>query len=117
MHYNYSEYWICNKGRPVMDNKRNLIAAAAYITWVGFLIALVAGDRSDRLIAHHMNQALVLNIASIVGGVLRVIPLIGSMASNIVALALLVLCIMGIARALRGSAEPLPFIGDIHLIG
>ena len=59
----------------------------------------------------------ILNIASIVGGVLRVIPLIGGMASNIVSLALLVLCIMGIARALRGSAEPLPVIGDIHLIG
>lgn len=100
-----------------MSNSRNLFAAASYVTWVGFLIALVAADRSDRFIAHHMNQALVLNIASIVGGVLRVIPLIGSMASNLVSLAVFVFCIMGIARALRGSTEPLPIVGDIHLIG
>lgn len=100
-----------------MSNNRNLFAAASYVTWVGFLIALVAADRSDRFIAHHMNQALVLNLASIVGGVLRVIPMIGSKASNLVSLAVFVFCIMGIARALRGSTEPLPIVGDIHLIG
>ena len=97
--------------------KNNYLAAASYVTWIGFLIAMIMGDRGDRLTVHHMNQALVLNLASIVGGVLRVIPLIGSMASNLVSLAVFVFCIMGIARALRGSTEPLPVIGDIHLIG
>lgn len=100
-----------------MNIKSNYIAAAAYITWVGFLIAMIMGGGSDRLTSHHMNQALVLNLASIVAGVLRVIPLIGGIASDIASLALLVLVIMGIARALRGSTEPLPVVGDIHLIG
>jgi len=99
-----------------MNENRNLIAAASYITWVGFLIAICIGDRSDRLIAHHLNQALVLNILSIVGGVLRVIPIVGSLASNLVSLAVLVLAIMGIVRAYRGSTVPLPFVGDIHII-
>ena len=100
-----------------MSNYRNIFAAISYVTWVGFLIALVASDRSDRFVAHHRNQALVLNIVSVVGGVLRVIPILGSIAAGIVELAVLVFWIMGIARALRGSMEPLPFIGDIHLIG
>ena len=100
-----------------MGNNRNVIALISYITWVGFLIALVAGDRSDRFIMHHMNQALVINIASVVGGVLAVIPLLGGMAASIVSLAVFVFDIMGIISAYRGSTDPLPLIGDIHLIG
>lgn len=100
-----------------MNNNRNVIALISYITWVGFLIALVMGDRSDRFIMHHMNQALIINIASVVGGVLAVLPLIGGLATSIVSLAVFVLDIMGIVSAYRGSTDPLPFIGDIHLIG
>ncbi len=100
-----------------MANNRNVIALISYITWIGFFIALVMGDRSDRFIAHHLNQALVLNIASIVGGVLTVIPILGGMASGIVSMAVFVLDIMGIMRAYGGSTDPLPIVGDIHLIG
>lgn len=100
-----------------MGNNRNIIALISYITWVGFIIALVMGDRSDRFIMHHLNQALVLNIASIVGGVLAVIPLLGSMAASIVSLAVFVLDVMGIISAYRGSTDPLPLIGNIHLMG
>lgn len=100
-----------------MNNNRNVIALISYITWVGFLIALVMGDRSDRFIMHHMNQALIINIASVVGGALAVIPLVGGLATSIVSLAVFVFDIMGIVSAYRGSTDPLPFIGDIHLIG
>jgi len=100
-----------------MNNNKNLFAAISYITWVGFLIATLMGDRSDRFMAHHLNQALVINIASILGGVLTVIPILGSIASGLISLAVLVLGIMGVVSAYRGSMQPLPIIGDIHLIG
>lgn len=100
-----------------MDNRNKTAAIAGYITWIGFIIAICIGDRSDRYVAHHLNQALVLNIASLVGGVLGVIPLIGNIASSLVSLVVLVFWIIGIYRAAIGSTEPLPFIGDIHLIG
>ena len=100
-----------------MNNNRNVVALISYITWAGFLIAIIMGDRSDRFIVHHLNQSLVLNIASIVGGVLTVIPIIGGMASGIVSMAVFVLDIMGIISAYRGSTDPLPIIGDIHLMG
>ena len=58
-----------------------------------------------------------INIASVLGGVLGVIPIIGNLAASIVSVAVLVFWIMGIYRAAIGSTEPLPFIGDIHLIG
>ena len=100
-----------------MNGNNKTAAIVSYITWIGFLIALCIGDRSDRYVSHHLNQALVLNILSIVGGVLEVIPLIGSIAAGIVSLGVLVFWVMGIYRAATGSTEPLPLIGDIHLIG
>ena len=100
-----------------MDSKNKTAAIAGYITWIGFIIAICIGDRSDRYVSHHLNQALVLNIISVVGGVLGVIPIIGGIAANIVSVGVLVFWIMGVYRAATGSTEPLPFIGDIHLIG
>lgn len=100
-----------------MSKNRNLIAAVSYITWVGFIAAFVMGDRSDRFTAHHLNQALVLDLIGVVAGVLAVIPILGTMVAGVVNIAVMVFDIMGAIGAYRGSMEPLPFIGDIHLIG
>ena len=99
-----------------MNNNRNLLAAVSYITWIGFIAAFAMGDRSDRFMLHHLNQALVINIASIVGGVFAVIPLLGSAVAGIVNMAVLVFDIMGAVSAYKGSMASLPLIGDIHII-
>lgn len=98
-------------------NNNKIAAIAAYITWIGFLIAILVGDRGDRYVAHHMNQALVINILSILGGVLAIVPLLGRSISGIVSIAVMAFGILGIYRAATGSTDPLPFIGDIHIIG
>lgn len=100
-----------------MNSNSKFAAVAAYITWIGFIIAVIVGDRTDGFVAHHLNQALVINILSILGGVLAALPLVGGVVGWVVSVAVLVFGIMGIYRAATGSAEPLPFIGDIHLIG
>ena len=99
-----------------MNQKSNLAAVIAYITWVGFFVALLVGDKNDDFTRMHLNQALVLNIGGILSGVIMIIPLIGTIAGGILEIAVLVLDIMGIARAASWSMEPLPFISDIHLI-
>ena len=96
----------------------NRIAAiAGYISWIGFLIAIIIGDRTDGYLNHHLNQALVINILSIFGGALTIIPILGSTVSWIVSVAVLAFLILGIYRAATGSTKPLPIIGDIHIIG
>ncbi len=100
-----------------MGNNRNLIAAISYITWLGFIIAIVTGDRSDRFVAHHLNQALVIDIISVVSGVLVVIPVLGAMVAGVVNAAVFVFDIIGAVSAFRGSMISLPIVGDIHLIG
>ena len=98
-------------------NNRNILAALSYITWIGFLIAFVMGDKSDSFARHHLNQALVLNLAGLISGVLVVIPLLGALVAGVVNVAAIVFDIMGISSALRGTTEPLPLISDIHIIG
>lgn len=98
--------------------RTNRIAAiAAYISWIGFLIAIIIGDRTDRYLNHHLNQALVINILSIFGGALTIIPILGSTVSWLVSVAVLAFLILGIYRAATDSTKPLPIIGDIHIIG
>jgi len=100
-----------------MNSNSKVASVAAYITWIGFLIAVVMRDPTDRYTAHHMNQALVLNVIGFVAGALNIIPVIGNIAGLVIGVGVFVLDIMGIARAATGSTEPLPFIGDIHWIG
>lgn len=100
-----------------MSYNRNLIAVVGYFTWVGFLIAYLMGDKSDGFVRHHLNQALVINLIGIAGGVLAVIPIIGTIASGVISLALFVCDILGALTAYRGSTVPLPYIGSIHIIG
>ena len=99
-----------------MNQKSNLAAVIAYITWIGFFIALLVGDRNDDFTRMHLNQALVLNIAGIAAGVIAIIPLIGTIAGGVLEIAVWVLDIMGIVRAATWSMEPLPFISDFRLI-
>lgn len=99
-----------------MNQKSNLAAVLAYITWVGFFVALLVGDRNDDFTRMHLNQALVLNIGGILSGVIMIIPLIGTIAGGIMEIAIFVLDIMGIVRAATWSMEPLPFISNFRLI-
>lgn len=98
-------------------NTNKIAAIAGYISWIGFLIAIIIGDRTDGYLNHHLNQALVINILSIFGGALTIIPILGSTVSWIVSVAVLAFLILGIYRAATGSTKPLPIIGDIHIIG
>ena len=103
--------------RIPMNNNRNILAAVAYITWIGFLAAFLMGDKSDPFMRHHLNQALVVDLMGLIGGVFAVIPILGALIAGVVNIAGFILDIMGVVSAYRGSTEPLPFVGDIHIIG
>ncbi len=88
-----------------MDTKTTGIVA--YITWVGLLIAFLAGDKEGA--KFHINQSLVLVIASIICGI---IPIVGWIAE----IAVIVFTVMGIISAVNGEEKPLPLIGGIKII-
>ena len=96
---------------------RNIIAAVGYFTWIGFLIAYIMGDKNDPFVRHHLNQALVIDLAGLIGGVFAVIPLLGALVAAVVNMGGAVLDVMGAVSAYQGSTAPLPLVGDIHIIG
>ncbi len=97
-------------------NKTQVLSAVSYITWIGWIVAFILGDRTNRVVRQHINQALNLNIIGIlVSAGSRIGGVIGWVA-GIIALISLIFTIWGIVRALKQSAEPLPFIGNVNLI-
>ncbi|MFA5358288.1 MAG: hypothetical protein WC310_00510 [Patescibacteria group bacterium] len=86
------------------DNKT--IAALSYI-WVLFLIPLLA-KREDKFCQFHAKQGLALFLVEVVGGFVFWIPLIGWALF----LAVLVVSVVGILKALGGQYWEIPVLGE-----
>ena len=100
-----------------MKSESNAPAIIAYLTIIGWIVAFFVGDRKDYYTAHHLNQSLVIYIIGALSQILTKIPLIGGWARLIVSVFMFICWCMGIFRAATSSTEPLPIIGDIHIIG
>ncbi len=102
-----------------MDKK--LTGILSYLSIVLWLVAYLAGDKENA--KFHLNQGLVLNLASIVVsvvcGILALIPYVGwifSILSWLVSVAIFVFAIMGIISAAKEEDKPLPVIGSIQIL-
>ena len=78
----------------------------AYLTWIGFIIALIIGDRKKAMF--HINQALIVNLFAL----LSAVPFVGWIWS----LFMLVCWIMGLVYACREQEKEVPLIGRLHLL-
>ncbi|MBE6994361.1 MAG: hypothetical protein E7423_06970 [Ruminococcaceae bacterium] len=101
-----------------MDNKNTkLWSVVSYITWIGWLASFFLHDKRDNMVNHHLNQALVINLVSTVGGILNRFGGLLGLVGSVVSLGGMVLLVIGIVRALQLSDKPIPVVGDIHIIG
>jgi len=87
-----------------MDAKTTGIVA--YLTWIGLVIALVAGDREGA--KFHLNQALVIWLA----GLLSVIPCIGWLWGIFV----FICAVIGLVAAINGEEKAVPVLGQFQLL-
>lgn len=102
--------------------KSKTLAVIAYLTWIGWIIALVL--RSDReeykdceFTRRHINQAFFINVFGLMGGILIGLPIPGHlMVSGAVYTIQFVLWMIGLIRAATGVWKPLPIVGEIDLI-
>ncbi|MBR1758515.1 MAG: hypothetical protein IJ744_07305 [Lachnospiraceae bacterium] len=99
-----------------MNKNSKLFSVVGYLTWIGWFIALLARDKSDTLVRRHLNQALVLNVISMVATVLTRLGGILAVIGDVIAIATFVLAIMGIIRAFQMREDPLPLVGGIDVI-
>lgn len=87
-----------------MDAKTTGIVA--YLTWIGFLIAVCAGDKDGA--KFHVNQALVIMLFAFLG----LIPCIGQ-----IWLIFIIVCwVMGLIAAINEEEKEVPLIGKVRLI-
>ena len=87
-----------------MDKKTTGIVA--YLTWIGLVIAFVAGDKEGA--KFHLNQALVILLFSL----LSVIPCIGWLWG----IFMIVCWVMGLIAAINEEENPVPLLGGIKLL-
>lgn len=87
-----------------MDKKTTGIVA--YLTWIGFLIAILAGDKDGA--KFHVNQALVIMLFSL----LSIIPCVGWLWGVF----MLVCWIMGLIAAINEEEKEVPLIGKIRIL-
>lgn len=87
-----------------MDAKTTSIVA--YLTWIGLLIAVLAGDKEGA--KFHVNQALVILLFSL----LSIIPCIGW----IWGIFMIVCWIMGLIAAINQEEKEVPLIGKIRIL-
>ena len=87
-----------------MDKKTTGIVA--YLTWIGWLIALLAGDKEGA--KFHINQALVILLFSL----LSIIPCIGW----IWGIFMIVCWFIGFIAAINEEEKEVPLIGKIRLL-
>lgn len=76
--------------------------------WIGLIIAACAGNREDEFTKFHINQALMIDICSLI----VIIPVIG----QILWVVLLVFRIIGLIWAISGKMYSLPIVGNVKLI-
>lgn len=87
-----------------MDKRTTDIVA--YITWIGFILAVILGDKENS--KFHTNQALVIGLFSL----LSVIPCLGQIWGII----MIVCWFIGFIAAINGEEKQVPIIGHIRLI-
>lgn len=92
------------KGVKTMNARTTSIIA--YLTWVGLLIAILAGDKDGA--KFHINQALVILLFSL----LSAIPCIGW----IWGIFIVVCWFIGLIAAINQEEKQVPLIGGIKLI-
>lgn len=97
-------------GVITMDKKTTDIVA--YLTWIGFIIALVSGDKENS--KFHLNQALVLNLFALIGS-LTWIPIIGIIA-GLWSLFVFVCWIIALIGAVNGEEKEAPLLGKIKIL-
>lgn len=93
-----------------MDTK--VTSIVAYISWIGLIIALVAGDKEGA--KFHINQALVIMLFSLVS-LLSFIPIVGIL-TGIWSIFMLVCWILGLVAAIKQEEKEVPLIGKIRIL-
>ncbi len=95
-----------------MDKKTTDIIA--YLWWIGWLIAYLAGDKEGS--KFHLNQSLVLWIFWTILFAGKMLPFVGGVIGIAGGIFTFVLFVIGLINACKGEDKELPLIGKIQIL-
>ncbi len=99
------------------SKKSKAAAIISYLfVWIGVIVAFILRDKDDALSRHHLNQAIVLSTLECIASLMIKLGGIFAVVGEVADVALLILILMGVYRAAKGSDEPLPIIGNIKML-
>lgn len=108
-------YFRNRKITGIMDGKSRGIVA--YITLIGWIVAIATNNPKDKFASFHIRQMLGLVLTGvaiwIANFVLIFIPIIGWLAMLGLGIGLIVFWVMGLVSAINGEEKPLPIIGPL----
>ena len=88
----------------------------AYITLIGWIVAVATNNPKDPLASFHIRQMLGIMLGGlatfVVSFVLMFIPILGWLVVGLCYIALLVFWILGFIGALQGEEKKVPLVGD-----
>lgn len=101
--------------QPAQTGEDKTVAIVAYLTLVGFIIAIVLhGQKKTALGAFHLRQVLGIFIVGFVGYLIcaaSMFILIGVVLMPLFGIMMLVIWIMGLIAAANGEMKPAPIVG------
>jgi len=102
-----------NKNQQQQSNEDNSVAIVAYLTLIGWIIALIMhSSKKTNLGAYHLREMLGLMLTSIVLWIVNLVPYVGHLIYMLGSIVLFILWILGLINAINRQMKPLPIVGD-----
>jgi uncharacterized membrane protein len=103
---------------PVTGGEDKTIAIVAYLTLIGFIVAIILHmNKKTKLAAYHLRQMLGLILTGVAvmicGLVLHIIPFLGQLCHLALIVAMIVLWVLGLMAAVNGQMKPVPVVGEL----
>jgi len=98
---------------PTTASEDKTAAILAYITIIGFIIAIVLnGQKKTKLAGYHLRQALGIYLTATALAIVLAITVVGMIALPLLWIGTLVLVVLGLISAAKGETKPVPLLGE-----
>ncbi|MEM0965947.1 MAG: hypothetical protein AAGJ81_07365 [Verrucomicrobiota bacterium] len=89
-----------------------VIGIVAYITLIGWIVALIMNNPKSDFGSFHLRQALGIWLLGLVSAFVFIVPILGWIAGMVGYLAAFVFWILGLISAIQGEKKLVPLIGE-----
>ena len=111
----FSSQNINETGKKPFLSVRTASLLCYWFSMIGWAASYFLSDKNDPYLRFHLNQSLVLALAALLIDFLGRVESLGTVVFAL-AIARFVLWVIAFVRSCKGSTDPVPLIGNIHII-